>query len=322
MSVVIVADHYETIRKTMRYIRAQIVRDRLEIVIVTQSADLLGLDPAEVADFLHVRVIEVDAIISLSLALAAGVRQASAPIIALAESHAYPGPGWAKALIEAHRQPWAAVGPVIGNANPGSMTSWASLFLDYGSCVETATVGVVDYLPGHNTSYKREILLQYDSQLEAMMEAEVLLHWDMRTRGYQLYLDPTVKTYHLNVTQPSSWLPERFYTGRRFAAARALHWSPLRRLLYAGGTPLIPLVRLSRVLRDVRRSARRHELLPRILPPLIAGLVVSAVGELVGYTCGAGDTSARLAEMELHKARYVTPRDRQTLDASLTSVPE
>jgi hypothetical protein len=32
MSVVIVADHYETIRKTMRHIRAQTVRDRLEIV--------------------------------------------------------------------------------------------------------------------------------------------------------------------------------------------------------------------------------------------------------------------------------------------------
>lgn len=66
MSVVIVADHYETIRKTMRHIRAQTVRDRLEIVMVTQSANILGLDPAEVADFLHVRVSEVDAIISLS----------------------------------------------------------------------------------------------------------------------------------------------------------------------------------------------------------------------------------------------------------------
>src|SRR5262245_60951456 len=99
MSVVIVADRYETIRKTLSHIRAQAVRDRLEIIIVAQSANALGLDPTEVADFLQVRVVEVDTILPVSLALAAGIRQARASIIALAESHAYPGPGWAEALI-------------------------------------------------------------------------------------------------------------------------------------------------------------------------------------------------------------------------------
>ena len=322
MSVVIVADHYEIIRKTIGHLRAQAVRGRLEIVIVTQSAEALGLDYAEVADFLRVRVFEVEAILPLSVALAAGIRQASAPVIVIAESHSYPGPGWAQALIEAHKQPWVAVGPVIGNANPDSIISWANLFLDYGGCVETTTAGEAEYLPGHNTSYKREIILQYDSRLEAMMDSEILLHWDMRSKGQRLLLEQAAKTYHLNISSLSSWLSERFYTGRRFAATRARDWSSFRRLLYAGGGPLIPLLRFSRVLQDIRSSTRRHELLPRVVPPLIVGLTVSALGEMIGYAFGAGEAVERLAKMELHKVHHVTERDRQRLDSMLASAPK
>ena len=320
MSVVIAADRYETIRRTVRHLRAQSLRDRLELVLVTPSREALGLEAAEVQDFACVRVIEVPTIIPLALALAAGVRQARAPIVALAESHAYPGPGWAEALIAAHGEPWAGVAPVIGNANPQTMTSWANLFLDYGDCVEPATVGRVAYLPGHNSSYKRDLVMQFDAELETMMEAEILLHWALRARGHELYLHPTIRTYHLNVTSPSSWLPERYYTGRRFAGTRALGWPVWRRLLYTLGSPLIPLVRLPRVLRQVWRSTRRRELVPRVVPPLLAGLVAGALGELVGYACGAGDATARLARMELHKVRHVSERERRELDALLPGV--
>jgi hypothetical protein len=315
MSVIIGADHYETIRRTIRHVQAQSVRDRLELIIVTPRAGALGLDRADVAAFASVRVIEVPTIIPLALALAAGVREARAPIVAFAESHAYPGPGWAEALIRAHAEPWAGVAPVLGNANPDSLTSWANLCLDYGACVEPIVVGPVEYLPGHNSSYKRDLVMEYDAELEAMMEAEILLHWALRARGYQLYLDPTIRTFHLNVTRLGSWLPERFYTGRRFAATRALGWSLARRVLYSLGSPLIPLVRLPRVLRQIRGSTRRRDLLPGVVAPLAVGLVASALGEMVGYALGAGDATARLAEMELHKVDHVTERDRQGLDA-------
>jgi hypothetical protein len=263
-----------------------------------------------------VRVIEVPTIFPLALALAAGVRQASAPIVAFAESHAYPGPGWAERLIEAHRQPWAGVAPMIGNANPETLVSWANLFIDYGRFVEPISGGAVDYLPGHNSSYKRDLVLEYDSELEALMEAEILLHGALRMRGHELYLDSTIRTLHLNITRWASWLPERFYTGRRFAAARALGWPAWRRLLYALAAPLIPLIRLPRVLRDIRGSTR-DDLLPAILPPIVVGLVVSAIGEGAGYALGAGDASVRLARMELHKVRHVTERDQRGLDALL-----
>ncbi len=317
MSVVIAADRYETIRRTVRHLRAQSVRHRLELVIVTPSAAALDLARGDLAEFAAHQVVEVPSIIPLALALAAGVRRAVAPIVAMAESHAFPGAGWAEALIKAHEEPWAGVAPVIGNANPATLTSWANLFLDYGGCVEPRAVGAVDYLPGHNASYKRHLLLACGDELEAMMEAEILLHWALRAKGHRLYLDPTIRTFHLNVTRTASWLPERYYTGRRFAATRALLWPAWCRALYAAASPLIPLVRLPRVLREIRRSTRSGELLPAVIPALIAGLALSSFGEMVGYALGAGDATARLARMELHKVDHVTEQDRRGLDALL-----
>jgi glycosyltransferase involved in cell wall biosynthesis len=311
ISVVIVTDRNETIRRTMRHLRAQTVRDRLEIVIVAPSAELLDLHDADFEGFHRVRVVEVSTIRSLSRARAPGVRHASAATVAFVESHSYPDPGWAEALIEAHRQPWAAVGPVIGNANPGGMISWSNLLLDYGPWLEPAAGGVIDDLPGHNSSYKRAILLDYDDELEDLLEAEGMLHRDMRARGYRLYLEPGARISHLNISLPSSWIPERYYAARGFAGARARFWSPFRRCLYVGGAPLIPLVRLLRILRDIRRSGRQRQLLPWVLPALVAGLIVSAVGEMVGYALGVGKAVERASHLELYKAAYVTKQERQ-----------
>jgi hypothetical protein len=316
MSVVIVADRFDTIRQTVEHLRQQTISDRLELVIVTAAREQLALDAAAIAGFASTRVVEVDELLPLSLPLAAGVRCAGAPVVAMAESHAFPGGrDWAEKLVAAHREPWAAVGPIIGNANPASLASWASLFLDYGSCVEHASSGDVELLPGHNSSYKREHLLAHDASLERMLDAEVLLYWALRAEGHRLLMHPEVKVYHLNVTAPRSWLAERYYTGRRFAAVRALGWPAWRRTVYALGSPLIPLVRLPRALRDIRRSARRHDLMPRIVPLLVAGLALSAAGEAAGYAFGGGRATIRLAEMELHKAAHVNARDRLALAA-------
>src|SRR5215831_3174664 len=126
MSVVIVTpDGYETIRRTVEHLRAQTVKDRLELVIVAPSAEQLAVSDSLVNDFFHVRVVAVGEVTSIARAHAAGIRQASAPVVVLAEDHSFPAAGWAEALIERHRQPWAVVGPVVRNANPDSLMSWA-----------------------------------------------------------------------------------------------------------------------------------------------------------------------------------------------------
>jgi hypothetical protein len=74
-----------------------------------------------------------------------------------------------------------------------------------------------------------------------------------------------------------------------------------KRAVYAGASPLIPVVRLRRVLADIRRTQRAAELLPRILPALAIGVTASGVGEGVGYAFGGGRAAARVMTIELHK---------------------
>lgn len=321
MSVVIVMpDRYETIRQTIKHLRAQTVRDSLEVVIVAPSEEALDLDNLELEGFLQFRVlegflqfrvVEVGNVSSIAWANAAGIHQATAPVIALVEDHSYPETRWAEALIKAHQQPWAAVGPVLANANPATMISWANLLIEYGPWLGPAEPEVVDHLPGHNSAYKRAVLLAYGPELQALLEAETVLQWDLQARGYRLYLEPAAKTNHLNFSRPSPSLALRFHSGRLFAAARSRRCSSLRRLLYAVGAPLIPLVRLWRILQQLRRPGRPYYLLPRVLPALVVGLALDGAGEMVGYILGAGDASQRLSDFEFHRYRYLSEEDRR-----------
>jgi hypothetical protein len=194
------------------------------------------------------------------------------------------------------------------NANPATMTSWLGLYMDHGPSVVPGHGGVVHHLPGVSSSYKRALLLEYGDGLESMMRSTERRHADLRARGHQLYLEPAAKAFLLNVSQPWTLVKERLLTGRGYAGARAAHWSRGRRLAYALAFPLIPLVRLPRILRGMRALGPGRIL--RGLPVLGLSLVTGAVGEGVGYAFGMGDALRRANEMELHRERYVRPDER------------
>jgi len=307
LSVVLATpDRYQTIRGTVRHLRAQSICAQIELVIVAPSAASLDLVEQELAGFCRHRVVEAGAIRSVGSANALGVRHASAPVVALAEDHVFPAPDWAEALLKAHVKVVAAVGPVIRNANPQKRISWADLLISYGPWLDPAPAGPVDFLPGHNSSYKRSLLLEYGERLETMMEAETVLHWDLRGRGYELYLEPAAKIAHSNFARLGSYLPAQFLSGRMFAATRVQGggWPVAKRLLYAFASPLIPLVRLARILRNMSRPGRPLHQALRVLPELLLGLSADALGQMLGYALGAGNAREKLVQLEFHRYRH------------------
>ena len=308
MSVVIVTpDCFDTIRSTLRHLRAQSARERLELVIVAPSGARIDPGEEDLKDFAHVQIVTVDEMPSIARAHGAGIRRASAPVVVLAEDHSFPDGDWARALIDRHREPWVAVGPVVRNANPHGWISWADFFLGYGAWFDPTPGGEATHLPGHNTSYKRAALLDYGSNLESMLEAESILHWDLRARGHRLYLEPRAKTAHVNFGRFAPWVPYLVLAGRTFAAARAQRWSPFRRLLYTAGAPLIPLVRLRRIRSDIRQPGRPAHLWPGIMPALVAGLVLDSLGQMLGYALGTGRAGRKLFPYEFHRNRHAAP---------------
>ena len=69
------------------------------------------------------------------------------------------------------------------NANPDTIVSWADFLVGYGPWARPSIVSERDYLPGHNSSYKRAVLLEYGDALATLMEAETVLMWDLRAKG-------------------------------------------------------------------------------------------------------------------------------------------
>ena len=318
--VVITPDRVATVRKTLRHLRSQSICERMEVLLVAPTAEGLGLDESEMREFYAYRVVEVGHMRSTARARAAGVRAARAETVAFAEDHAFPAPGWAEALVKRHAEEWAAVGPVMSNSNPRSATSWANLLIEYAPWLEPCTAGEREHLPGHNGSYKRALLLEYGERLEAMLDAESVLHWDLRSRGRRLYLEPRARTFHQNFSAHAPSLALRFNGGRLFASARARGWPAWRRALYACASPLIPLVRCARIVGELSKPGRPRRLLPRVLPALFALLAFDGAGELVGYALGAGDSMRKLSDMEFHRGRYMAARDRRETSPELAEV--
>jgi len=313
MSVVIVTtDTFAAIRRTVECLARQTARSVLELVVVSPSLARLDADAALLAAFGRVVRVEVGSIGSIGPANAEGVRRATAPVVALAEDHAFPDPDWAERLIAAHDGPWAAVGPSVCNANPRSAVSRADLLIGYGPWLAPAEAREMPFLPGHNTSYKREDLLRFGERLGAMLDAETLLHWELRANGQRLWLEPAARIAHANFSLWRAWLPAQYHYGRLFAGLRTGGMSRWRRIVYIVGSPLIPAVRLARTWREAR-SRPGHRAPWSCLHALVAGLAMDGMGQMAGYALGTGRAADLVARYEFHRARYVRPEERREL---------
>jgi len=297
--IVVIPDSYDTVRELIRALSAQTARARMELVIVAPALDAVASGIPDLDAFGSWRIVELGVMRSVAHAKLEGIRCATASVVVMTEDHSLPEANWAQSLIEAHRDGWAAVGPAMENGNPQSLISWADFIIAYSQWFNPRAAGEVDDLPGHNSSYKRDLLLEYKDRLGEMLDAETVLHQDLREHGHRLYLELAAKTFHNNFTQPLPWILYLFYSGRIFAAQRTYSWPLMRRVAYSAGAFLIPLVRLRRILPEIRRSC--PDLLPRVLAPLLFALLIDATGQWLGYTFGAGRAAEKLTRLEFHR---------------------
>jgi hypothetical protein len=308
------------VRRTVAALQKQTVRDRIELVLIAPN-DLLAPPAKEVDGFHSVKVVCAPGLMG-NRARAAGIRAASGPIVASAEDHCYPAPGWAEALIATFEGGWSAVGPAMYNGNPANVLSWVNLLLAFGPWVAPAEGGPITQLPWHNTSYKRLPLLEYGDRLGEMMDVEGMLQQDLVRKGHRFYHGVSASVHHLNVSRFSSTFAYRLDSSRLFAGYRARGWSPLKRLVYILAAPLIPFVRLRRTLPLLGKVHPRTGPL-RMLPALVVCLVVDSIGETAGYAFGAGHAMVRKVEKyERLRFRHLSRADRQVYDEGGLGHPE
>ncbi len=311
LAVVLTAtDGFGVIAKTLEHLRRQSAASQIELVIVAPSCTELQAPEGLLEGFGETTVVEVGEIGSIGSANAAGVRAARAAVVAFAEDHSFPDANWAERILAAHEGPWAVVGPAVKNANPASAISWADFLIGYGPWAWPCETREAEFLPGHNSSYKRELLLEYGNRLEKMLEAETVLHWDLRQKGQRLLLDASIRTSHTNYSQWGVWLKVQCLGGRVFGGARLAGAPWGKRLIFAAASPLIPVLRLWRI----SRTAFERGLFGKwlyCLPALAVGLLLDGVGQMMGYLAGPGEAMRKLAPYEFCRARYINERDRR-----------
>ncbi len=306
--VLVTFDSWRVQERTLESLRAQTIADRLEVILVGITAGRVALDARALAGFHSHRVVATGPIRSITQGHFRGARQAAAPLVAFGEDHCFPDPDWAESLVRAHAAgPWAAVGPVMRNANPGNRISRADMLVAYGRFTDPASAGERDDLPGHNSCYKAAALRALGESLEGY-DHETLLCAAMRARGQRLFQSAEVRSAHANFARPGPWTVSLYATGRAFAAQRAGGWGWPRRLAYAAAWPLIPPLRLARLLRSARTPEARRAVIG-LLPELAYAFTVDAAAQAIGNLLGAGHAVPLLCEIESRRYRYVRPVD-------------
>ncbi len=217
---------------------------------------------------------------------AAGLQLARGQIIAMTEDHALPADNWVREIFAAHERPHAVIGGAIENAVDRPL-NWALYYCDFGPYGRPLSEGEAEHISDVNVSYKRDAL---NSIRDVWGETyhETITHWALRARGETLYLDPRIVVYQ---SRPEiGWRQlyrERIDWGRAFAEGRVAEISSWRRLVYAAGSPALPIIISLRVWRRMRHQLRSRGQILRTLPVAVVLLIGWALGELIGYIVGA-----------------------------------
>ena len=309
LAILLVADSKQLIRKTLRYYRVQTDPERLELVVALLDRTDISTDWLRAEGFVNVRIIDARGG-SLARAEMLAVHAATAPFVVFAQAHAYAQPGFVDAILAASESgPWSVIGPTMDNANPKSAISRAAMQINYGPWYGDRSrrprpTGV----PGHNAAYRRTALLALGKGIEKALPAGDQLQKELTARGHELFYEPAARVRIVNVSRLRWFLEDLCRQGVLFAAERREHWPLARRLAYATGAPLIPVVRLARIVSQTMATDRFGALWSQ-LPAMLCGLIANAAGEFVGYVFGK-NAWADSCETSFHRLSYVRNDDR------------
>jgi len=305
------------LRGTLEHLQRQTVRERMELVLVGPRRDSFeDADPASMRCFAGWTTVAAGPIREAERASAAGVAVTRAPLVALLENHVFPDPGWAQAVMQAHRGPWAAVASVIDNANPTTSSSWVEHLLSYGFHDGSVAGGEIARPSRNNLTWKREVLIGFGDRLAEMVKRDGGLIEEVGRAGGRWWRESSARLLHLNVSLLAPTLALRVHSARASAAKRARieGWTSARRWLYVAGSPAFPLLRL-RALVPRLRARGKHAVPKRTWPLLAVVLLFDSLGQAIGFAFGAGESAERAGRFDLHRLAYVTKADRARLTA-------
>ena len=314
--VMIVPNQRDTVLRTLQCLRAQTARERMEIILFGPSMAVLDTLRDDLAAFGGYQLVAWGRMRNMAAARGEAFRIARTPLVAHAEDHCFPDPGWAEAFLrvsapDAQGIAPAAAGPLMVNANPASLWSWAAFTLHFAHAAFPESRGAVDFLATHNTCFHRDSVLALGASLDSGIEMEILLQNRLRAEGYSLFHEPNAVTRHVNVSRPLPLLKASFYGGWLFSTVRMREerWTLGRKLFQLAVSPIVPLLQLKRRWGALTRIAGERRLLPLVAVPVIAIAALHTVGEVVGILFPRDTVIEDYSNFENTRMRFVRPEE-------------
>jgi len=310
--ILVIGRHRERAARALASVLGQDGIGRFEVLV----ADLdPGCGPIVGAGHPAVRFLPMPPATLFGTARAEALGQARGRIIAFLEEHARAEPGWARALLAAHAGGgWASVGPTVYNANPGVGLSDVIGLISYGLFYPTEGESTADgdrpfeseVLPGHNSSFQREILQRYEHELAAWFMNDNVLFTRLRQDGHRLAVAPGARVSHLNEVGLIPVMYAYFHYHRIYGCrrARVFNWSIVRQAAYVVLAPAIPLYFFAKFGRYLWRM-RRSDLpfLLRHAPSVYLMQLAAAVGQAIGILIGVGHSDLLFTHCEVNAPR-------------------
>ncbi len=282
----------DDLRGCLKALDAQRADVALDVLVV----DRLGepLRDAVRAEFPTVRILPAPVGTTIPILRAVGIRESRAAAVAVIEDHVLVRPGWARQLLAALADGADVVGGSVENAATETYVDWSAFLCEYSGCLPPLPAGPTDWLPGNNTVYRRAVLEQFQSEVEAG-RWENHLHDAIRRAGGTLVCRPEIVVGHKMHYTVALYTGQRYLYARSFAGMRVAGAAWPRRLVYglAAAMLLPPLTYVRTVARVWPKAGYRGHLV-RSLPLLAVFVTAWGLGETVGAWFGPGDALERV----------------------------
>lgn len=281
LSVIVASQNARaTIAGCLSSLLRQTAGGEAEIIVVDDSHD--GTARIVETVFGDVRLVKTGEPSLVPELWARGAERAAGKIVAFTTAHHVPDARWVSETLRHHRSGYAAVGGAIENLEPSSVAQWAIYFLRYTPYMPPFPPHRATQVAGDNASYKRWVLDEYADLIREGFW-ETVVNDRLRQDGHSLLLTPEIRVYHGRPFGVRAFCRQRLVHGRKFGAERVARASLVRRLLYVGASPLIPLVFLTKIARQVLEKGRHGRAFVLSLPLLMLFLLCWSLGELHGY---------------------------------------
>jgi predicted dehydrogenase len=313
-AILVARRRYSVIHRTMAHLARQTIARQIEVLLMTPCPHEIEVPETVSRQFWDVRQIDIGDERRMGAVRAMGIKEARAEFAAMSEDHCFMNSQWAEVIVKHHADGADVVGPIMVNANPATIASWIAHLVAYGPWVDITEAICVDFLPGHNSSYRCKKVLAKGERLSELMSSEVILHWALRDEGGTLICEPAARCRHVNPTQLGTLAQSMFDHSRNFGALRGQSMSGVRKLLYALASPIIPVLRTVRSYPTICKHLPAEFSRWKALAMLMQIFIASAAGEVLGILRGFGQSLWADWDKELDRTRFLRDADAFLLD--------